>query len=121
MLYRFVTCTVGDRICLPKVCIFGIRIILGQLILRNSTHGRSSESQAEVTCAKDIYTVRESTLVRVSPLLFQEEGMTLSIETYHAEGQDLNLQNSLTLFYCACPVTDSSLSPTCFSSAEDSI
>ena len=39
----------GNRICHPKICLIGIRIILGQLFLRNSRHRR--------TCAfvRDIY------------------------------------------------------------------
>lgn len=32
------------RICSPKMCLWGIRIILGRLFLRNSRHRRSSEN-----------------------------------------------------------------------------
>lgn len=36
----------------PKICPFGILIILDWLIFRNSIHGRSSKNQVEVTLCK---------------------------------------------------------------------
>ena len=47
----FGSCT-GQNL-LPRMCLFGMRIILGWLLLRNCCQGRSSENQVEVI--RDIY------------------------------------------------------------------
>ena len=48
----------GSRICHPKICFFGIRIILSWLFLRKSRKKKISENRVEVTFYKGIYTPR---------------------------------------------------------------
>ena len=61
----------GIRIGHPKVCLFGIRNILGWLLLRNCRQGRNSENPVAVTLCKR---QGKSPFVKVSPSLSQEEG-----------------------------------------------
>ena len=63
--------TEGERNLHPKICFFGLRIILGWLFLRKTRHWRSSKNQVEVTLLKEISTcIKEiSMFSRVPPLL----------------------------------------------------
>lgn len=61
---------------------------------------RISESPVEVTlCLRHLGLKEKCLFVKVSPLLYQEERMALSLENLiKAEENDLNLYNNLTLF-----------------------
>lgn len=51
-MYQFWKCFLvvkGRRICHPKRCLFGLRMILGWLFLRNSKYARHSEKRVEIS------------------------------------------------------------------------
>ena len=90
-------------------------IISHCLILRNSEHGRSSESQVEVSlCQTHLQLQGISPLVCLTPYA-RKRGLTLSLESLiNGKGMDLNVCNLLTLVYCAFPdhLLQQSLPPT---------
>ena len=86
------------------VRLFGMRIILGWLLLKAADMRETLKSRTYLPFVKrHLHLQRKSPSVQVSPSLYQEEGgMILSLETLiNAEGKDLNLHSNLILVYCA--------------------
>lgn len=76
----------GSRICHPQTCLFGIRIILGWLLLINTRHRRISENQIEVTLLKQTFTsLRDISICKVSPSL-SRRGQWLNLQELSGEG-----------------------------------
>ena len=98
--------TEGEKNLHPKICFFGLRIILGWLFSRKTRHWRSSENQVEVTLLKEIPTyIKEISFIFFKECLHFCSGkrrMTLKI-LINAEGRDLNLHNNLVLVHSAFP------------------
>lgn len=64
----------GSKICHPKICFVGIRIILGWLFLRNSRFGRNSENEEVTLCKRHLHIKGKSPLVSLSLSVVRREG-----------------------------------------------
>ena len=94
----------GNRICHLKTCLFGIRIILGWLLLINTRHGRISEYWVEVTLLKQTFTLmRDISICKMSPSL-SRRGQWLNLQELLSveKATDLNLHHH-TVFTELCP------------------
>lgn len=70
-------CDTGRAELATSKCLFGVRMILGRLLLRNKGLERRSENNVEAT----LFCSEAFTCMRASVRAFQEEGVTQSPET----------------------------------------